>query len=97
MRRHSQLQTAAIDRFAEIAPLPLSQDQVAAVGPVRAAFDAVKTHPLHSASFEEARGDEAALSRWLAVSARLIRLTAQRAWMASPHGLHLGSARPNLR
>lgn len=77
MRRRPQRQTTAIARFAEVAPLPLSQDQVAAFGPVRAAFDVVKAHPLHSESFDEARGDDAALSRWLAVSARLIRLTAQ--------------------
>lgn len=83
MRRRIPQPTSAVDRLAEVGPLPLDGADVAEVGPVRAAFDAVSAHPLDKQAFEEARGDSAAMLRYAAVSALLARRTAEEAAAAT--------------
>ncbi|MGC7150910.1 hypothetical protein [Paenarthrobacter ureafaciens] len=62
-----------------LAPLKLSPAEVAAVGIVRAAVDAVRALPLHGASWEAARAtrQELPLAQHIAAAASLVRRTAE--------------------
>ncbi|MDR6436054.1 hypothetical protein J2790_001175 [Paenarthrobacter nicotinovorans] len=62
-----------------LGPLELSPAEVAAVGIVRAAADAVRALPLHGASWEAARAtrQESPLAQHVAAAASLVRRTAE--------------------
>lgn len=77
--RRGQPLGSSVEKLSQVAPLPLDASHVANVGPVRAALDAVKVHPLAYQAFEEARGNPAAMETYVCVSSRLARLTAEAA------------------
>ncbi|MET4620643.1 hypothetical protein ABIE18_002092 [Arthrobacter sp. 2762] len=74
-----------------LAPLKLSPAEVADVGIVRAAADAVRALPLHGTSWEAARAtrQESSLAQHIAAAASLVRRTAEaHARAAGPRPKH---------